>query len=49
METKQRRRKCKECKVLIPFEPRKVRCLDCYKQLKTNDKDPIKLFINEDE
>lgn len=50
MDTKQRRRKCRDCKILFPFAPRKVRCMDCYKKYVTKEPiNPIDLFIPEDD
>lgn len=49
MPTKKDTRNCKDCKCLIPFVARKIRCIDCYKRhINHLDVDPITLFINDD-
>ena len=32
MKAKSTERKCKDCEVIIPYIPRKIRCINCHKQ-----------------
>ena len=32
MKAKPTERKCKDCTCIIPYIPRKIRCIDCYKK-----------------
>jgi hypothetical protein len=32
MKAKPTERKCKDCEVIIPYIPRKIRCIECYKK-----------------
>ena len=44
MKAKPTERKCKDCELIIPYIPRKIRCIDYYKKY-TNG--PVK-FINDE-
>ncbi len=32
MKAKPTERKCKDCELIIPYIPRKIRCINCYKK-----------------
>lgn len=38
---KQINRKCQDCKIIIPFIPKRIRCIDCHKQFINDDNDYI--------
>ncbi len=44
MKAKPTERKCKDCELIIPYIPRKIRCIDCYKKYANF---PVK-FINDE-
>jgi hypothetical protein len=41
-------RPCADCKVIIDYIPRRVRCVECYKK-KLNENQPKIKFIQDDE